>query len=300
MSAAEVNDRLHKEFQRRRRKLDAYEEFIKNQLQSTQFLSAPQIHDRLKEHFPDLPYVCERTVYSMVQRVRDTEDLPKIAEPVRQMAKVPDCEYGEKAQVDFGEKWLKSGKGQQVKVYFFAMALQRSRYKFIYLQNIPFTAKTVVYAHHLAFKYFGGMPKRVIYDQDKKILVNENYGDYVMTDEFARFVAAAHFEPVFCMPADPASKGLIENVVKYVKGNFIAGRTYVNITMLNEKASVIITTNKAPTEWVSILQDEVLATALLDRLLYRCDVVKLSGTSYRMENRSGFLGKPADKKEGVK
>ena len=103
MSAAEVNDRLHKEFQRRRRKLDAYEEFIKNQLQSTQFLSAPQIHDRLKEHFPDLPYVCERTVYSMVQHVRDTEDLPKIAEPVRQMAKVPDCEYGEKAQVDCGE-----------------------------------------------------------------------------------------------------------------------------------------------------------------------------------------------------
>ncbi len=236
MSAAEVNDRLHKEFQRRRRKLDAYEEFIKNQLQSTQFLSAPQIHDRLKEHFPDLPYVCERTVYSMVQRVRDTEDLPKIAEPVRQMAKVPDCEYGEKAQVDFGEKWLKSGKGQQVKVYFFAMALQRSRYKFIYLQNIPFTAKTVVYAHHLAFKYFGGMPKMVIYDQDKKILVSENYGDYVMTDEFARFVAAAHFEPVFCMPADPASKGLIENVVKYVKGNFLAGRTYVNISTLNEEA----------------------------------------------------------------
>lgn len=33
------------------------------------------------------------------QRVRDTEDLPKIAELVRQMAKVPDCKYGEKAQV---------------------------------------------------------------------------------------------------------------------------------------------------------------------------------------------------------
>lgn len=38
----------------------------------------------------------------------------------------------------------------------------------------------------------------------------------------------------------------------------------------------------------TILKDEVLAAALLDRLLYRCDVVKLTGTSYRMENRSGF------------
>ncbi|KWW24164.1 MAG: insertion sequence IS21-like ATP-binding protein [bacterium F082] len=63
------------------------------------------------------------------------------------------------------------------------------------------------------------------------------------------------------------------------------------INNLHEKASIIITTNKAPTEWVEILQDEVLAQALLDRLLYRCDVVKLVGSSYRMENRSGFLTK---------
>ena len=61
------------------------------------------------------------------------------------------------------------------------------------------------------------------------------------------------------------------------------------VNNLHEKTSIIITTNKAPTEWVEILQDEVLAAALLDRLLYRCDVVKLTGTSYRMENRSGFL-----------
>ena len=61
------------------------------------------------------------------------------------------------------------------------------------------------------------------------------------------------------------------------------------VNNLHEKTPIIITTNKAPTEWVEILQDEVLAAALLDRLLYLCDVVKLTGTSYRMENRSGFL-----------
>jgi DNA replication protein DnaC len=66
------------------------------------------------------------------------------------------------------------------------------------------------------------------------------------------------------------------------------------INSLHEKASIIITTNKAPTEWVEILQDEVIATALLDRLLYHCDVIKLVGTSYRMENRSSFLEKGGD------
>lgn len=73
------------------------------------------------------------------------------------------------------------------------------------------------------------------------------------------------------------------------------------INHLHEKASVIITTNKAPTEWVSILQDEVLATALLDRILYRCDIVRLTGPSYRMENRSGFLNQnEAIKKEEIR
>lgn len=63
------------------------------------------------------------------------------------------------------------------------------------------------------------------------------------------------------------------------------------INALHEKTSIIITTNKAPTEWVEVLQDEVLATALLDRLLFHCEVVRLAGSSYRMENRSGFLDK---------
>ena len=37
------------------------------------------------------------------------------------------------------------------------------------------------------------------------------------------------------------------------------------VNSLHEKTSVIITTNKAPTEWVQTLNDEVLATAIIDR-----------------------------------
>lgn len=66
------------------------------------------------------------------------------------------------------------------------------------------------------------------------------------------------------------------------------------VNSLHEKTSVIITTNKAPTEWVQTLNDEVLATAIIDRLLYRCEVIKLAGTSYRLENRKTiFTSEPA-------
>lgn len=57
------------------------------------------------------------------------------------------------------------------------------------------------------------------------------------------------------------------------------------INDLHDKTSLIITTNKSPKEWADVLQDTVIATALLDRILYRCEIIKLSGKSYRMANR---------------
>jgi DNA replication protein DnaC len=57
------------------------------------------------------------------------------------------------------------------------------------------------------------------------------------------------------------------------------------INQLYEKTSFIITTNKKPAEWAAMLGDEVLATALLDRLLYRCEIINLTGKSYRIKNR---------------
>ena len=65
-----------------------------------------------------------------------------MTEPVRQMHKLPDCEYDEQAQVDYGEKWLRTTSEHRIKIHIFVMVLSRSRYKFIYLQNVPFTAVT--------------------------------------------------------------------------------------------------------------------------------------------------------------
>ena len=67
------------------------------------------------------------------------------------------------------------------------------------------------------------------------------------------------------------------------------------INHLHEQCSIIITTNKSPKQWAEALDDEVLATALLDRILYHCEVIKLEGNSYRMENRKNILGNIIDK-----
>ncbi len=68
--------------------------------------------------------------------------------------------------------------------------------------------------------------------------------------------------------------------------------TFFNlINELHDKTSLIITTNKSPKQWAEVLKDTVLTTALLDRILYRCEVIKLEGNSYRMENRKTIFNK---------
>jgi len=63
------------------------------------------------------------------------------------------------------------------------------------------------------------------------------------------------------------------------------------INDLYDKVSLIITTNKSPKQWADVLKDTVLTTALLDRILHRCEVIKLEGKSYRMENRKTIFEK---------
>lgn len=52
-----------------------------------------------------------------------------------------------------------------------------------------------------------------------------------------------------------------------------------------EKGPIILTSNTSFSEWGPLLGDEVLATALLDRLLHHVEVISISGKSFRMKDR---------------
>ena len=78
---------------------------------------------------------------------------------------------------------------------------------------------------------------------------------------------------------------VIDDIMLFPVEKNIAVNFFNFINQLYENTSFIITTNKMPTEWAKLLDDEVLATALLDRLLYHCEVINLSGKSYRLNNR---------------
>jgi DNA replication protein DnaC len=57
------------------------------------------------------------------------------------------------------------------------------------------------------------------------------------------------------------------------------------ISDLYERVSVIITSNKSFESWAEMMGDEVLTTALLDRLLHHARIFNLKGESYRISNQ---------------
>ena len=86
---------------------------------------------------------------------------------------------------------------------------------------------------------------------------------------------------------------VIDDIMTIQMARHEASTFFHFINTLHERVSLIITTNKSPKEWAETIGDEVITTALLDRLLYRCEIIKLSGESFRLKNRKTIFGKTA-------
>jgi DNA replication protein DnaC len=59
-----------------------------------------------------------------------------------------------------------------------------------------------------------------------------------------------------------------------------------------EHASTVMTSNKGFEEWGEVLGDEVMAAALIDRILHHCHIVNIRGNSYRMRQHSDVWKRP--------
>lgn len=55
-----------------------------------------------------------------------------------------------------------------------------------------------------------------------------------------------------------------------------------------ERVSTVLTSNKGFEDWGGVLGDEVMAAALIDRLLHHCHIVNIRGNSFRMRQHAGL------------
>ena len=196
----------------RTKKLSPYEDYIKSRLELCLDASSAQVHDWLKEHYPAFPKVSIKSVYNFVLYVRNKHQLLKTFD-TRAYNQVEELPYGQQAQVDLGEYNMTDEDGHRKKVYFFAMVLSRSRYKFVLFNEHPFTTETAIAAHEAAFVFIDGYPRELVYDQDKLLLVNENKGDLLLTGAFRSYCQSRPFKIRFCRKSDPQSKGYDKYIV---------------------------------------------------------------------------------------
>jgi transposase len=218
----------------RYRSMTKYDYFLTGKLQEHPDVTSSQLYDWLREAYKDFK-VSYSSVRLHIKRLREREGIPKPSD-IRQYGSVEDLPFGYQAQVDMGSAWLINIYGKRIKVYVFCMSMSNSRHKYAFFQTKPFTSETFIEAHDLAFKFFGGRTKEIVYDQDRIMTVSENYGNLLLVDKFLAYKNYCGFSIYLCRGADPESKGKIESVVKYVKNNFLKHREFSTIDNLNNQA----------------------------------------------------------------
>ena len=143
---------------------------------------------------------------------------------------------GEQAQVDFGECKFKDASGNVKKLYCFVMTLSYSRD--MYVEFVPrATAETFIQCHIRALIYFGGAPRRILYDNAKIIRIGTDANGRPLWHSLLLDLSKiCGFLPTLCRPYRPQTKGKVESGIKYVKRNFWPAREFTNLEDLNQQA----------------------------------------------------------------
>lgn len=123
---------------------------------------------------------------------------------------------GLQAQVDWKETMtLTNRKNEPITFNIFLVVLGYSRMKFLML-TLDRTQDTVFKGLIKAFRYFGGVPHEILFDNMKTVVDHSksNYKEAVINDSFYQFSRDMGFETKTCRPFRPQTKGKVESLAK--------------------------------------------------------------------------------------
>jgi transposase len=169
--------------------------------------TAKRVFERLREAGYEGGYSVVRDAVRRAKRLRREVFVPLAHPP------------GE-AQVDFGEALAKVG-GHLRRVEFFVMALPHSDAFFVRAYERECT-ETFWDGHARAFEFFGGVPRRITYD-NSRVMVAKIVGprQRQLTEGFLQLKSHYLFDHHFCLVQRPNEKGVVEGTVKFARLNFL-------------------------------------------------------------------------------
>ncbi len=119
----------------------------------------------------------------------------------------------------------------------FCAVLAWSRIRFVRYARDE-TAATTFAMLAECFEALGGVPAKVLADRMGCLKAGTVAGVVIPTPEYVRFATHYGFSPDFCHPADPESKGIVENLVGYAKRDVAVPADNDDLALWNEEATV--------------------------------------------------------------
>lgn len=146
---------------------------------------------------------------------------------------------GQQAQVDWAHcGYLWEGQARRA-LSAFVLTLGYSR-----RQDVEFTLRQdlehFLRCHLHAFRYFGGIPAELRYDNLKTAVMGRTSdGRVLWNSRFRDFADAYGFTPHACQPYRPQTKGQVERGIRYLKGNFLLGLDLQDVTIATLHGDVL-------------------------------------------------------------
>src|SRR6266487_4248794 len=167
------------------------------------------------------------TVRRFVQPLRTVEAL---AERATVRFETPP---GQQSQIDWGSSRVHFGH-QPVVLHLFILTLGYSRRHFME-PTLDERVPQLLDSHERAFDHFGGHTREHLYDRPRTICSPDGEGGVIWNPTFQSFARYWGFEARLCRPYRARTKGKVESGVKYLKRNFLAGRSFVDLADVREQ-----------------------------------------------------------------
>jgi len=205
-------------------KLDAYKPIIEARLATYPQLSAVRLLDEIRAAGYTGGYTQLKAFVRGVRPVPPPEPVVRFETPA-----------GRQAQVDFARFRFPWGVR-----YALLVVLGYSRLlwcRFYPRQDM----RTLMDGLEDAFLTFGGVPQELLFDQMKAVITRDlrlEGGALVRNVEFLRFARHWGFTPRACRPYRAQTKGKVERPVRYLRGNFVYGRTFLDDADLDHQRQI--------------------------------------------------------------
>ena len=175
-----------------------------------QRMLATKMHERLCDEYGFAGH------YSTVQRY-----IKEVTNRKKEVFMPLEFELGEEAQADWHEAIIYEN-GIEKKVYGFCMKMCCSKAPFVCAYE-SMTIECFLDGHVRAFEYFGGIPKRIAYDNLKTSVIKVfKKGKRKLNKRFVELKSWYLFDTRFCNVAKGNEKGDVENLAKRSERQFFS------------------------------------------------------------------------------